>query len=100
MAVTFATVGSPASLPSRHLEGGGCARETEVIAPLVLRIGQVGVDVGAVKNVARAVGVEDLAPGDLQCRKRAAAAALVVPEQAALAEGDAADAAAARREII
>jgi len=58
------------------------------------------IDIGAVENVASAVGIEHAFARDRQRGQRAGCAGLVVPEQAALAQGDAADPAAAALEII
>ena len=82
------------------LVGRGGARELEMILPAFAGIAEIGIDIGAVKHVAGAVGVEHALGRDRQRRQRAHRAGLVIPEQAALAHGDAADPAAAALEIV
>ncbi len=56
-------------------------------------------DVGAVKDVPGAVGVDDQAFRHIERREKALLVAFVVPEQAFRSHGDAADAATARAQI-
>src|SRR5579871_3531785 len=82
------------------LVGRGGARELEMVAPAFVGVREIGIDVSAVEDVAGAVGIDHALARDRQCRQDAHGAALVIPEQAALTHGDAADTAAAALEII
>jgi hypothetical protein len=64
-----------------------------MLSPAQARIAQVGIDVGAVKNVTRTAGVDDAFARDAERGQRMDRAGFVVPEQAALAHRDPADAA-------
>ena len=91
--------------PARPLEkkpqaGRGGARESEMRLPALRGVRQIRIDVGAVENVAGAARVNDAVLRHRQRRRRAGSARLVVPQQAALAERYAADAAAAALEIV
>src|SRR5262249_52468409 len=83
-----------------HLERRRRAREAEMVLPALLRAGEAGIHIGAVKHVAGAAGVDDALRRYRQRRPRAHLAGLVVPEQAALTERHAADAAAARLQVF
>src|SRR5580700_3220350 len=74
--------------------------EAEMIDPGRLRRRQVGIHVGAVKDVTRSVGVEDAVRRHVQRRQHTLGAALVVPKQTKLAKRDAADFAAARAQVV
>src|SRR5229473_7134164 len=80
---------------------GRCrAREFEMVVPAFARIAEIGIDIGAVKHVAGAVGIEHAFARDRKRGKRAGCAGLVIPEQAAFAQGNAADPAAAALKIF
>src|SRR5260370_38972098 len=80
---------------------GRCrAREIEMVVPAFAGIAEVGIDIGAVKNVAGAVGIEHAFGRDRKRGKRADGAGLVIPKQATFSHGDAADPAAPALEII
>jgi hypothetical protein len=81
------------------LEARGGAGEGEMFSPAPLRIGQVGIHIGAVEHVAGAAGVDHPLLWDRKRRQRLLLAAFVVPQHAALAARDRADAAAALLEI-
>jgi hypothetical protein len=74
--------------------GGGRARETEMLGPLFARAREVRVDVGAVENVAGAVGVEHVRARHGQRRQGLHSPALVVPDETVLSERHATDEAA------
>src|SRR5262245_1295630 len=79
---------------------GRCsASELEVLLPGDALIDQIGIHIGAVEDVAGAVGVDDLLIRDIQRRQEALSLALVVPEHTARAHGDGPDLAAARAQI-
>ena len=82
------------------LVGRGVLGKAEMLRPAFERVLQIGIHIGAMKHVARAAGVANPHLRHRQRRKRADLAALVVPEHAALALGDAADLAAAALEIV
>src|SRR4051812_27241034 len=71
------------------------ARELEVLLPLGIGIDQIRIDVGTVKDVAGAVGVDDQALGDIERRQEPLVLGFVVPEETFRPHGDAADAAPA-----
>src|SRR5260370_11134542 len=80
---------------------GRCrAREIEIVVPAFAGVAEVGVDIGAVKNVAGAVGIENAFGPDRKRGKRADGAGLVIPKQGTFSHGDAADPAAPALEII
>src|SRR5260221_1676787 len=83
-----------------NLVGRRRAREIEMVVPAFAGIAEVGIDIGAVEHVAGAVGVEHAFARDRQRRQRANGAGLVIPQQAALTQGDTADPAAAALEIV
>src|ERR1700716_165661 len=83
-----------------NLVGRSRAREIEMVVPAFAGITEIGIDIGAVKHIARAVGIEHAFAWDRKRGKRVSCAGLVVPEQAAFPHGDAADAAAAALEIF
>src|ERR1700744_4846665 len=72
------------------LEGRGGAREIEMVVPAFAGIGEIGINVGAVEHVARAVGVDHALGRNAEGRQSVDHARLVVPVQALLAHGDAA----------
>src|SRR6185295_7346946 len=63
------------------LEGRGAAGKVEMLLPALLRINEVGIDVGAVEDVAGARGVDDLVRGDRYRVHGAHGAAFVVPKK-------------------
>ncbi|MGY4291149.1 hypothetical protein ACVWXO_010415 [Bradyrhizobium sp. LM2.7] len=71
-----------------------------MFAPAFAGMGQVRIDIGAVEDVAGAVGVDHALVRDRHRRHGLDRAGLVVPEQALLTHGDAADLAAAALEIV
>src|ERR1700730_17813879 len=83
-----------------NLVGRCRAREIEMVVPAFAGAAEVGIDIGAMKNIAGAVGIEHAFARDRKLRQRADGTGLVIPEQAAFAHGDAADLAAAALEII
>jgi hypothetical protein len=62
------------------------AGKVEVILPCAGRIGEVGVNVGAMKNVAGAIGVNDLLVRDIERRHRLIAAAPEIIDKPLLPE--------------
>src|SRR3954468_16855517 len=67
--------------------------------PIGIGIGQSRIDIGAMEDVAGAVGIHYAIRRYLQRRENAFLPGLVVPDEAVLAERDAADATAARAQI-
>src|SRR5271168_5300570 len=66
---------------------GGCRlREAEMVLPSLCRIGKVGINVGAVKDVSGSTGIENSSGRYGKSRKRPNSARLVVPDQASFSE--------------
>src|SRR5438128_1121823 len=82
------------------LVGRRRARELKMMLPVFFAMGEIRIDIGAMEDIARAVGIDDAVGRDRQRRQDAKRAHLVVPKQAALAHGDAAEAAAAAIAIV
>src|SRR5712691_12835366 len=65
----------------------GCRlREAEMLLPTLRRIGEVGINIGAVEDVSGATGIENSIGRYGKSRKRPNSARLVVPDQASLSE--------------
>src|SRR5215831_13874391 len=62
------------------LVGRGRACEIEMVAPAFAGMGEIGIDVGAVEDVAGAIGVDHALARDQQRRHGVNSAGLVVPE--------------------
>src|SRR4051812_36710005 len=60
------------------LEGRGGARKLEMIVPAFAGIGEIGIDVGAVEDVAGTVGVDHALAGNGKCRERVHRPGLVI----------------------
>src|SRR6478609_11062803 len=82
------------------LEGRGGAGKIKMLAPAFAGMGEVGIDIGAVEDVAGAVGVDHALARDRHRRHDLDRTRLIVPEQALLTHGDAADLAAAALEVV
>ena len=83
-----------------HLDRGCRAGEVEMFVPALFGVGEVGIEVAAVEDVAGAAGVENAGTGDGQRGQRVDLALFVVPHQTLFTHGDATDAAAAALEIV
>ena len=71
------------------------SREAQMLLPTLVGIGEVGVDVTAVKHVSGTAGVENPVRWYRKGRQRANRTCFVVPNQAALSQRHPADPAAA-----
>ena len=66
---------------------GGCRpREAEMFLPALRRVGEVGINIGAVEDVSRSTGIENSIRRYGKRGKRPNGARLVVPDQASLSE--------------
>src|SRR5260221_267465 len=74
-----------------HRMRRGGAREAEMLLPGGVRALQIGMHIGAVEYVARAIGVDHLVLRDGERREVADVSALVAPDQPVIAERHAAD---------
>src|SRR5690242_19689037 len=82
------------------LVGRSSSRELEMIVPAFGGIAKIGIDVGAMKHVAGAVGVEDGLVRDRDGRERVSGASFAIPKQAALTHRDTTDPATATLEVV
>src|SRR4051794_7423738 len=80
--------------------GRCCARKPEMIVPAQRGIAEIRINVGAVKHIASAVGVDHPLGGDSERWKRVYCAGFVIPKQASLSHRDAAYPATPAFEII
>src|SRR5215813_12585121 len=83
-----------------HRIGRCSAGEMKMRIPARLRAGEIGIDVGAVKDVARTIGVDHHLARHPQGREDAILAGLVVPDHPMLTHGHAAGATAAPAKIV
>src|SRR5271169_5006194 len=79
---------------------GSRSRETKMLLPAFGLIGEVGIDVGAVKHVTGPIGIENAVGGYAQSRECPNGAAFVIPNQTSLSERHPADPTAPALEIV
>src|SRR6187455_2863599 len=65
--------------------------KTKVLSPFLCRICEMGIDVGAVKDIARAAGIKNAVGRHRECGLGSHRAGLVIPEEAAFSESHAAN---------
>src|SRR5712664_2530621 len=71
---------------------GRCrAREVEMVVPAFAGVAEIGIDIGAMEDIAGTVGIEHAFARDRKRGQRMHGAGLVIPEQPAFSHGDAAD---------